>query len=83
MTAELKYINFEHIGLVIFEPTVEHRQMQLIVGRKALSAGFCSFPNEDEVGNQPRCYGKSTSLNLDSSPKDTPALKRLLNPYGW
>lgn len=79
--AKLKYINFEHIGLVIFEESVQHYNMQQIVGHKALSAGFCSFPNKDECGNEAQCFGKSVSLNLSSTEEDTKRLQRRLNPY--
>ena len=80
--AKLKYINFEHVGLVIFETTVNHDVMKQLVGHKAISAGFCSLPSNDELGNEPHCFGKSTSLGLVSSEKDTERLKMLLQPDG-
>ena len=83
MSRELKYINFDHIGLVIFDTTVGHDTMRQLIGHPAISAGFCSFPAEDVHGNAAKCYGRSTSLRLDSDPEDTAALQRMLNPYGW
>lgn len=81
--AKLKYINFEHIGLVIFETTISHDTMRQLVGHNAISAGFCSFPNKDECGNEARCFGKSASLKLESTKEDTKTLQRCLNSYGW
>lgn len=83
MARKMKYINFENIGLVIFETNVNHDSMRQLVGHNAISAGFCSFPNKDENGNEARCYGRSTTLRLDSAPEDTQRLQQILNPYGW
>jgi len=83
MSNKVKYINFEHIGLVMFEGTIDHSSMAKNIGFKVLSAGFVNLPFEDSLGNKPTCFGKSVSLNVESSPKDTEILQRLLNPYGW
>lgn len=79
--SELKYIRFEDIGFVIFEPGVEHDVMAKLVGAKPVSAGFATFP--DTNGNPALCSGKSVSLKLASSPADTAKLQRLTNPYSW
>lgn len=81
--AKLKYINFEHIGLVIFEEFVQHATMKQLVGHKAISAGFVSFPHKDEGGTEAHCYGESVSLKLKATDEDTKTLQRRLNPYGW
>ena len=81
--ARMKYINFEHIGLVIFEDAVQHSTMRQLVGHKPLSAGFCSLPHEDECGNKACCYGESVSLNLKSKEADTKLLQRRLDPYAF
>lgn len=79
---KLKYITFEHIGMVIFETTVGHDTMKQLVGHKALSAGFCQFHYDPEDENtEPRCFGKSVSLRLESTEEDTATLKRNLNPW--
>jgi len=51
----MKYIKFEHIGIVVFEEHVGHAEMADKVGLKPLSAGsvFC-----DDI-NPPRCGGES------------------------
>lgn len=76
----LKYIYFENVGFVIFESMIEHARMAQMVGDTPVSAGFCTMP--DRNGNGAECYGTSTSLNLPSSPTDTPRLRRKLNPFG-
>jgi hypothetical protein len=82
--AKLKYINFEHIGLVIFETTVGHDTMRQLVGHTATSAGFCQFPYDpDDPDRSPVCFGESVSLKLKATDEDTKTLQRCLNPYGW
>jgi hypothetical protein len=82
--AKLKYINFEHIGLVIFETTVGHDTMRQLVGHKAESAGFCQFPYDPEdPDTAPCCFGESVSLQLKATDEDTATLLRRLNPYGF
>jgi hypothetical protein len=81
--AKLKYINFEHIGLVIFETAIGHDTMKQLVGHTAISAGFCQFPHKDECGNEASCFGESVSLKLKATDEDTKLLQRRLNPYGW
>jgi hypothetical protein len=79
---KLKYINFKKIGLVIFEPHVQHTTMKQMVGDEAISAGFCRMPDKDECGNQAECYGEAVSLKLESRPEDGVLLRHRLDPYG-
>jgi hypothetical protein len=81
--AKLKYINFENLGIIIFEEHVEHAILASKMGDKPISAGFVSLPDKDECGNKASCYGESVSLNIKSRPlEDTNLLQRRLNPYG-
>lgn len=81
--SKMKYINFEHIGIVIFGSIIDHGTMQQLVGHKALSAGFCSLPAKDSLGNVPHCYGKSVSLKLEATEEDTQLLQTLMRSNEW
>jgi hypothetical protein len=59
----MKYINFENVGIVIFDNSVSHRDMAQLIGQKVNSAGTFRC-------NDPRCYGESTSLKVESSEED-------------
>ena len=80
---DMKYIVYEGYlcqEIVIFPVFRDHRgfatQLQ-IREDDAVSAGFVS----DDRLNHIRCYGRSTSLDVDSRPKkDTALLRRSL---GW
>lgn len=72
---EMKYIKTEDHGMVIFENSIQHRYMARWLGSKVISAGFVSKDQNGELC----CYGKSTSLGIDSDPEtDTKRLSRLL-----
>jgi len=75
---DLKYINFDTIGIVIFETHVDHAQMARAMGYIPLSAGFVHI---DQSGS--RCYGKSISLNLESWPKDSVLLNKRIGSHGF
>jgi hypothetical protein len=75
----MKYINFEDLGIVIFEPHIDHDDMQRTIDRPALSAGFVSVGDFDD-GDKVKCYGRSSTLNLASDPVgDTAILRRRFN----
>lgn len=79
--SRLKYVNFEHVGIVIFEEHVDHGEMAQRIGAKPVSAGFVSLPLVDSDGNEAACFGESVSLGLASMEADTALLRRRLNPY--
>lgn len=66
---DFKYILFEIDGLespVIFPPWIQHDQVRSkFMYAGVLSAGFVKIENGKVV-----CFGKSTSLNIQSNPKD-------------
>jgi hypothetical protein len=67
----MKYINFKDLGIITFPNFIEHILMQRIIGNEALSAGFVTCEN-------PKCFGTSGSLDLDSNPDDTEELTFLM-----
>lgn len=67
--AKMKYITFENLGIVIFDEAINHKEMAAWLRDKPISAGFVFLPNRDTKGNEVHCFGKSTSLNLESSEK--------------
>ena len=71
---QLKYVNFENVGLVIFQATMSHRDMVGLIGDTPVSAGFVFA---DEL-NPPSCTGRSTSLGLKACHQDTETLRRKL-----
>ncbi len=64
----MKYIHFEHLGLVIFEETITHIEMKQPIRDKPLSAGFIT-------SESPRSFGKSSTLDLPSRPEDAERFK--------
>ena len=65
----MKYVIFNQNGLmhpVLFADHTSHTQIAL-EGSTAVSAGFVRFKG---LLNEPECYGHSTSLKLDSRPKE-------------
>ena len=75
--SNMKYINFENIGIVIFPELIQHSDMAQIVGHKAISAGFFNVADADDA----HCFGKSVSLGIASRPEDTKELQRNLRGY--
>jgi len=67
----MKYINFEKYGIVIFEPSNTHKEISILFNDKPLSAGF--------VNNKFECYGESETLGIKSLAHDTYTLKRRFN----
>lgn len=77
---EHKYIRHSTAGFVVWPVIatgVFHRHIAALVQRsepgEILSAGFVRFEK-----NGPRCYGKSESLSIASSPDDSRALAEQL-----
>ena len=64
----MKYINFENIGLVIFEESIPHIEMKRLIGQKAISAGFFAC-------EAPRSFGKSEGLQRRSRAEDAELFK--------
>ncbi len=64
----MKYINFENIGLVIFEESIPHIEMKRLIGQKAISAGFFAC-------EAPRSFGKSDTLQRHSRTEDAERFK--------
>ena len=65
----MKYIIFNQNGImhpVLFADHTSHVQIAL-EGATAVSAGFVRFKG---LLNEPECYGRSTSLKLDSHPEE-------------
>ncbi len=67
----MKYINHEHLGIIVFGHHVTHFDMARELSGKISSAGFVG---KDEQGNL-YCHGRSESLNLDSNKEDTLILR--------
>lgn len=71
---ELKYINYDLLGPVVFLPTMQHRRMDEIVsqgnpGDVPLTAGFVRL-----INNRFHVYGESESLGLKSDSQDAELL---------
>lgn len=64
----MKYINFERLGLVIFEESIAHIEMKRMIGEKAISAGFFAC-------EAPRSFGKSDTLQRQSRSEDADRFK--------
>lgn len=80
--AQMKYINLEDLGMVIFEQHVDHDQMKAKFPHwKLISAGFVYLPVKDDCGNEIRCTGKSVSLSSKPNPGDSAHLQHINNPY--
>lgn len=61
----MKYVIFNQNGLlhpVLFAEHTSHAQVH-VEGATPVSAGFVHF---EGLLNEPKCYGRSTALNLDS-----------------
>jgi len=71
LNMNIKYINFEKHGIVIFEPSNSHREIANLFNDKPLSAGF--------VNERMECYGESETLKIKSLAHDTYTLKRRFN----
>lgn len=68
----MKYINFEHIGIVIFGNHIQHSDMKQLIGKEVISAGsFCA--------SNAKCYGESISLMVRSQPEDTQWVKNFVD----
>jgi hypothetical protein len=67
----MKYIIFTNRQVIIFSRDIEHRDMaeQTQGTNRVLSAGFVTKHN-DKI----KCYGKSTSLDIDSRPEHDKAI---------
>lgn len=67
---EFKYILFEINGLespIVFSPWIEHDRMRSkFPDNPVLSAGFVKIKDNKVI-----CYGKSTSLNIQSKESDS------------
>jgi hypothetical protein len=44
--SKVKYINFENLGMVIFENQINHAEMASRLNDTPISAGFVSLPNK-------------------------------------
>lgn len=67
----MKYIIFSNRQAIIFSRDIEHRDMaqQTYGVNRVFSAGFVTKHND-----QIKCYGKSTSLDVDSKPEQDKAI---------
>jgi hypothetical protein len=64
---EFKYILIDRIKTVLFSHAIEH--VDEANGRNVTSAGFCRI-GVDAVGKlYVECFGRSTSLDIDSNPE--------------
>lgn len=63
----MKYVVFEHMGLVVFKDRIKHAQMVAALGDEPLAAGFVM----PDLG----LTGESTTLDLDMRPRDQGLLK--------
>ncbi len=75
----MKYIVFRDESCAIFPDSTSHKE---IAGNKPVkSAGFCIVEtyrnNFDDICANVSCYGKSDSLNIESSPNDNNILCRM------
>lgn len=79
--ASMKYIRHTDLGMVIFEPHIEHLQMALKlpgpIQEKITGAGFVNVFNSDLIG----CSGESVSLRIKSTPSDNEHIKHLFRGY--
>lgn len=71
---ELKYINFDGLGVVIFPRSENHNDMARRIGKDVLGAGFVSTSGKTDSGLE--CYGRSISLRIGSTLEDQKALDR-------
>ena len=82
---ELKYIIDKHGNFALFSPVNAHNDMARGFYEKPISAGFCKLERGTNGGNTQahlifvRCYGKSTSLGLDSRKEDGGIITKKLN----
>lgn len=76
MAPKIKYVTIEGpftTNLYMFDDTITHRDFvdRLQVGREdVVGAGFVDWWDV-------KCYGKSISLGVESTPRDTQLLKRM------
>lgn len=72
---EFKYIIVDRVKMVLFSHGIEH--IDEANGRNVTSAGFCQIWS-DETGVGVRCFGRSTSLDIDSNPqRDAVIIKKI------
>jgi hypothetical protein len=76
----MKYIIFDTGQSVIFPPTIQHDEM-VTKGRKPKTAGQCMlFAEGSNVTVS--CFGGSTTLGIESSPKeDAEIISEMINSF--
>jgi len=81
--AQMKYIRYEDLGVVLFESHISHKNMHEVVSSpmdKLMSAGttaFWALGDDLEV----QASGGSTTLNVPSLKDDADLIKRRLSLY--
>ena len=78
---DMKYINFENNGFVLFERHQNHSDIaQKFPNDKILSAGFVGMSvDEDQI----QCSGESVTLKTKSQVSDRERLYRKLSIYSY
>lgn len=75
----MKYLIFTNGNYVVFPECQSHKEMAN--GRPVLHAGFCrveTYRNQfDDIRAKVYVYGKSDSLNVESSQQDADILKNM------
>ncbi len=62
----MKYINFDHHGLIIFGPNLKHNSVAMMINDKPITAGFVDISS----GGRIYTIGQSESLGLTSMAQD-------------
>ena len=75
MFRQAKYIITENYEIITFSETIQHKEFKHY---KPRSAGFISFGVDSKGEVTCHCYGRSVSLDLDSSPNDGMIAERQL-----
>lgn len=70
----MKYVNHEDLGIIIFPPSVTHKQIAEMLGGRILSAGFVDMAPCN-------CFGESVSLGIAANTNDIALLKAFSSLY--
>ena len=69
----IKYIKTDNGEFILFPDSIQHLDMAMGTTLKVVSAGFVI-----SSGGEPRCFGESISLKMESLYGDTDALREWL-----
>lgn len=80
---QMKYIITDKNAFAIFSDTQSHTDMARGMWGEPVGAGFCTIQAEaDSSRANVHCFGKSTTLHLESRPEDENIINyKINNPY--